>query len=109
MLRRPPRSTRTDTLFPYATLFRSGDDAVAYGLVLQEAQLGADASGDGGLAAAAGHRGDEKVVLVDQAGLAGVAGQLGAGDGEIARGRLLDLTHLLGVEARFEQIGRAHV
>src|SRR3546814_10822508 len=29
MLRRPPRSTRTDTLFPYTTLFRSigrGDD-----------------------------------------------------------------------------------
>src|SRR3546814_1837089 len=24
MLRRPPRSTRTDTLFPYTTLFRSG-------------------------------------------------------------------------------------
>src|SRR3546814_20009206 len=29
MLRRPPRSTRTDTLFPYTTLFRSG--AVASG------------------------------------------------------------------------------
>src|SRR3546814_7811917 len=37
MIRRPPRSTRTDTLFPYTTLFRSvqlvrradGDDAVA--------------------------------------------------------------------------------
>src|SRR3546814_12611657 len=35
MRRRPPRSTRTDTLFPYTTLFRSatgcelrGDDAV---------------------------------------------------------------------------------
>src|SRR3546814_12427640 len=27
MIRRPPRSTRTDTLFPYTTLFRS--DAVA--------------------------------------------------------------------------------
>src|SRR3546814_1799023 len=32
MIRRPPRSTRTDTLFPYTTLFRSllalfGDDA----------------------------------------------------------------------------------
>src|SRR3546814_12737121 len=26
MKRRPPRSTRTDTLFPYTTLFRSGDD-----------------------------------------------------------------------------------
>src|SRR3546814_17823064 len=24
MIRRPPRSTRTDTLFPYTTLFRSG-------------------------------------------------------------------------------------
>src|SRR3546814_20218028 len=26
MIRRPPRSTRTDTLFPYTTLFRSGSD-----------------------------------------------------------------------------------
>src|SRR3546814_6647519 len=25
MIRRPPSSTRTDTLFPYTTLFRSGD------------------------------------------------------------------------------------
>src|SRR3546814_2439237 len=25
MIRRPPRSTRTDTLFPYTTLFRSRD------------------------------------------------------------------------------------
>src|SRR3546814_997123 len=27
MIRRPPRSTRTDTLFPYTTLFRSDHDA----------------------------------------------------------------------------------
>src|SRR3546814_8756864 len=26
MIRRPPRSTRTDTLFPYTTLFRSPED-----------------------------------------------------------------------------------
>src|SRR3546814_9089288 len=26
MIRRPPRSTRTDTLFPYTTLFRSSPD-----------------------------------------------------------------------------------
>src|SRR3546814_1327857 len=26
MIRRPPRSTRTDTLFPYTTLFRSPSD-----------------------------------------------------------------------------------
>src|SRR3546814_20923047 len=29
MIRRPPRSTRTDTLFPYTTLFRSARDAPA--------------------------------------------------------------------------------
>src|SRR3546814_13824117 len=29
MLRRPPRSTRTDTLFPYTTLFRSAPDRLA--------------------------------------------------------------------------------
>src|SRR3546814_10528601 len=28
MIRRPPRSTRTDTLFPYTTLFRSTGDSV---------------------------------------------------------------------------------
>src|SRR3546814_16759012 len=42
MIRRPPRSTRTDTLFPYTTLFRSSmvnaygvDYASAYGAALQ--------------------------------------------------------------------------
>src|SRR3546814_10823767 len=29
MIRRPPRSTRTDTLFPYTTLFRSNRDRPA--------------------------------------------------------------------------------
>src|SRR3546814_8020169 len=29
MIRRPPRSTRTDTLFPYTTLFRSGHHELA--------------------------------------------------------------------------------
>src|SRR3546814_3001145 len=29
MIRRPPRSTRTDTLFPYTTLFRSEPDTAA--------------------------------------------------------------------------------
>src|SRR3546814_14191362 len=35
MIRRPPRSTRTDTLFPYTTLFRSrraADRGVTFGL-----------------------------------------------------------------------------
>src|SRR3546814_12876594 len=36
MLQRPLRSTRTDTLYPYPTLFRSPADAVEY-LILQDA------------------------------------------------------------------------
>src|SRR3546814_2916420 len=31
MIRRPPRSTRTDTLFPYTTLFRSEEDHTGSG------------------------------------------------------------------------------
>src|SRR3546814_15231339 len=38
MIRRPPRSTRTDTLFPYTTLFRSYGEIVADEKV-SEAQL----------------------------------------------------------------------
>src|SRR3546814_13314510 len=30
MIRRPPRSTRTDTLFPYTTLFRSAVDDTSW-------------------------------------------------------------------------------
>src|SRR3546814_12249585 len=61
MIRRPPRSTRTDTLFPYTTLFRSlrqdlqghrlagaggaGDEAVAIG-ELQRQRLGGFAAAE---------------------------------------------------------------
>src|SRR3546814_4425108 len=41
MIRRPPRSTRTATLFPYTTLFRSG--AKVSGILLE-----AMAAGEGG-------------------------------------------------------------
>src|SRR3546814_11510121 len=34
MIRRPPRSTRTDTLFPYTTLFRSNVEQLAHPAVL---------------------------------------------------------------------------
>src|SRR3546814_20275421 len=60
MIRRPPRSTRTDTLFPYTTLFRSGragDDG-------QAARDPARRSGGGAVArplrAAASHDQDRK-------------------------------------------------
>src|SRR3546814_14975009 len=47
MIRRPPRSTRTDTLFPYTTLFRSGR--------IERAVVEADAAAEaGGLVLLAG-------------------------------------------------------
>src|SRR3546814_120496 len=45
MTRRPPRSTRTDTLFPYTTLFRSLADALA-DPILVDPDLGQQANGD---------------------------------------------------------------
>src|SRR3546814_3070171 len=39
MIRRPPRSTRTDTLFPYTTLFRSPDDDAAWSVVERPARV----------------------------------------------------------------------
>src|SRR3546814_5902354 len=50
MMRRPPRATRTDTLFPYTTLFRSrlrlrrGEDARA----LRQGVLGVPVPGEAG-------------------------------------------------------------
>src|SRR3546814_13035256 len=38
MVRRPPRSTRTDTLFPYTTLFRSGHRGCRRGHLRLDAQ-----------------------------------------------------------------------
>src|SRR3546814_9550172 len=46
MIRRPPRSTRTDALFPYTTLFRSveglapHDHRAAHGELLEAAEVG---------------------------------------------------------------------
>src|SRR3546814_8248221 len=50
MIRRPPRSTRTDTLFPYTTLFRSG----------QEGRGGRRGSRRGGARAARARRGGRR-------------------------------------------------
>src|SRR3546814_18415857 len=46
MIRRPPRSTRTDTLFPYTTLFRSGVGAL---LLAEAARDGAALFGTHGV------------------------------------------------------------
>src|SRR3546814_5747022 len=45
MIRRPPRSTRTDTLFPYTTLFRSPPRGRAAGTAQAEDQAAGAAEG----------------------------------------------------------------
>src|SRR3546814_18849675 len=42
MIRRPPRSTRIDTLFPYTTLFRSNSAAVDKGEAVDVRRIGRD-------------------------------------------------------------------
>src|SRR3546814_4292496 len=109
MIRRPPRSTRTDTLFPYTTLFRSASScwrsgsfiAINCGALpesLVESELfgytggaftGARKEGARGLLQQA-HRG---VVFLDEIGDMPLALQ----------------TRLLRVLQEREEIGRAHV
>src|SRR3546814_16105240 len=76
MIRRPPRSTRTDTLLPYTTLFRSLREAQAAVLRRPLLQRLAGARGDDLLlvavqdedaAAQLRRRGERRVHQVDQA------------------------------------------
>src|SRR3546814_16573618 len=53
MIRRPPRSTRTDTLFPYTTLFRSEGDCTEGGE--GEAEVGLPPHGEPGRARCGEH------------------------------------------------------
>src|SRR3546814_19568553 len=50
MIRRPPRSTRTDTLFPYTTLFRSAKQGYRQTMRVQ-AQVVENVQADSGLLA----------------------------------------------------------
>src|SRR3546814_17350684 len=70
-IRRPPRSTRTDTLFPYTTLFRSdvADGCVDHGT---DARVGADR--ERADVAAARH---ETVERLSDLLLTGVDGEIG--------------------------------
>src|SRR3546814_4522806 len=88
MIRRPPRSTRTDTLFPYTTLFRSGlarrrvDDLADHRHV---------------------HRDDEKaaaVILEDPVAQHGALAALR----DDAEGRLVEAVDALGREAETDQV-----
>src|SRR3546814_3974523 len=58
MIRRPPRSTRTDTLFPYTTLFRSGEGLVGEPAHPDLSPLGRQVVGSDGVDVLVGHDGE---------------------------------------------------
>src|SRR3546814_6683282 len=105
MIRRPPRSTRTDTLFPYTTLFRSVEHLH---LRIGEAPVPV-ARGVYGLVA---RRADQPVrVAGENRAQHGVGGNVLRGvRREMAAGRDQDLGWLpVDGCARQAEIGRAHV
>src|SRR3546814_15502196 len=67
MIRRPPRSTRTDTLFPYTTLFRSGDTLEAADLLAELLALGGvgEPVVEGAAGAADRHGGDREACRIE--------------------------------------------
>src|SRR3546814_19002961 len=94
MSRRPPRSTRTDTLFPYTTLFRSGEQ-VGVAATPQEGEIGLC----------------QHPVLRAQIGEAAGAARIGEEGVDIAEARALealrrrtrtDQVEILSEEARIE-------
>src|SRR3546814_8156568 len=116
MIRRPPRSTRTDTLFPYTTLFRSDGYAAALNL---DIAAGLDIAGQ---VCRTGRADEETAGRVDGAGARDAA--VGRDEGEIATRRIeaadgdrralgakaegrLDIAKGYGAARR--EIGRAHV
>src|SRR3546814_13960475 len=109
MIRRPPRSTRTDTLFPYTTLFRSHRHVAEQfvpdyrNMLAQILEAGFDPGGERRIA---GQRNPDA--------------QSGAEHGRLEDAPIMfdhavepDLDRVLrelgDIEAEIEQIGRAHV
>src|SRR3546814_16031592 len=107
MIRRPPRSTRTDTLFPYTTLFRSARRRQPHAAGSRNAGKAADGIGLGRPRPPLHRRAGATLHLVElsRKGLASVEPRPPArpyvGDPRPSRAR--------GRAPRRPEIGRAHV
>src|SRR3546814_989225 len=86
MIRRPPRSTRTDTLFPYTTLFRS-----VQGIERIEVLRGAQSALYGGEAIGG------VVNIVTRRGGKGVGGHVGLGAGSRSEEHTSELQSLMRI------------
>src|SRR3546814_5471442 len=108
MIRRPPRSTRTDTLFPYTTLFRSDGMAhrTEHGFSVSERfEVPADHETQRSLTGALGAAGHRRV----EHGIAFRLRRAGKSSRRLWRdGRRIYKKRPVR-EALDEQIGRAHV
>src|SRR3546814_6125591 len=105
MVRRPPRSTRTDTLFPYTTLFRSRAGVPAMGVRIGAQLRHAERQRRAGKGMAVAAGADEEIGLADgkRAALAHGARAAG-GDCTAEREQAGGAKKLAAAE-----IGRAHV
>src|SRR3546814_4016259 len=105
MIRRPPRSTRTDTLFPYTTLFRSEAQPAERKAIERRIALAHQ------FTAALGRR-----IERDRGGAGLVLAEPGAADRAFAIDRtrrgvdeMLDVARMARRLEHREKIGRAHV
>src|SRR3546814_17899442 len=89
MIRRPPRSTRTDTLFPYTTLFRSMRFAVQ---PLDDLNLAALL-----VSPLIGWTQDELYARTHQRGRAALWEHLRRAEGDLPAATMAALRHLLGM------------
>src|SRR3546814_3884128 len=122
MIRRPPRSTRTDTLFPYTTLFRSPVGAMAQDSSGSEATSSDD---DGNVILVTARRREERALDVPIS-VSAISGEALARSGtleiteiaqeipnvtlEVSRGTNTTLSAFIrGVGQQDPEIGRAHV
>src|SRR3546814_13258743 len=103
MRRRPPRSTRTDTLFPYATLCRSAEYGCSAVTAAEGVAVGPDTADQDVVPRAAGQR------VVALAPVKDVGAEVAEQrvTAEVAIGHVVALAAVEGVGA--EEIGRAHV
>src|SRR3546814_3231027 len=109
MIRRPPRSTRTDTLFPYTTLFRAVAAAARARRVLVNVVDRAELSDF--IVPAIVDRGDITIGIASNGTAPLLLGRIRAQIERLLPARLSELAVLAG-EARdtvSSEIGRAHV
>src|SRR3546814_11443228 len=109
MIRRPPRSTRTDTLFPYTTLFRSIVGAIRISGGNPSIGSGGKGGGGGKHAQQAGDRKDDRDAALGAAPTP-VADRLGAPSGrpqraEAASGQRRDQKGGKRESRKFDRVG----